>query len=56
MTGGTRCGVKGVKGIIPTFEDLRSAILDYLDLCIGELRTEDEKLKDAAREILGLKE
>ena len=37
-----------------TFQEFKEAQLQYLDACVAKLLEEDEKLKDAAREILGL--
>ena len=37
-----------------TFEAFKAAQLQYLDSCVEKLRVEEEKLKEAAREFLGL--
>ena len=43
-------------GECQTFETFKDVYLQYLDACIGELGAEEDRLKDAAREILGLNE
>jgi hypothetical protein len=37
-----------------TFEAFKDALLDYLDSCIVEAEAEEERLKQAAKEILGM--